>query len=190
MRSVLLPKMCVRVLEWLIVATLCTSCLMVAGIEDEYRPRQDAGDGATCPSGQKSCHDVCVPPAPIVGCALDGCEPCPQAPSQGVMKCKAGRCEVECVEGYVLFGGNCMPNADGGGSGDSGRSSGGGGGSGGGTGGGSGGSGGAATCDTMQCLQDQPCTACTGCPPFGLTGCCLPNGKCGGMWFTHCLECP
>jgi hypothetical protein len=131
-------------------------------------------DASTCPDGQKLCSGECYAPAPLVGCSLDGCEPCPVNAPNAIAICDGEGCSLECIPGYEPSPseGMCVPAGTGG--------SGGGGGSGGSAGtGGTGGTGGAGgsggSCDPLGC----PTAACGPAGPFR---CCRIDGRCGCTW--------
>jgi hypothetical protein len=122
-------------------------------------------DAATCPTGDKCCTGVCVAPAPLIGCSLDGCTPCPEPPANGVAVCNGALCGIECNPGFVMKSGACIATASGGATGAGGRTA---------TGGRAGTGGAPApTCDAKKC---------PGCVPVGPFGCCKNNGTCGCTW--------
>jgi hypothetical protein len=66
----------------------------------------------TCPRGQAPCgqNGACVGLAAWNGCGSRTCSPCPAAPQYGYAICRAERCEVACVTGFIRSGGACIPN--------------------------------------------------------------------------------
>jgi len=187
----------------------CISCTTVLGINEEYRARDDgtagvwkdaaggdggfggsggAGAGATgsgglggaaCPEGEKRCQGSCVPPAPLVGCSLEGCDPCGAPPDYAVAVCDGVKCSHKCIPEATASGEECIPNASGGSGGTAGAAG--------------ASSGGAGSCDP-SCPVDGGCNTCPGC--LLTPGCCLADGRCGG-WVSiigtpigACLPCP
>lgn len=121
------------------------------------------GCGTACPSGTKCCSapgqpGTCVSPAPLVGCDLSGCTPCPPPPTNGIAVCNGTTCAIQCNNGYVLDGGQCDPLSTGGTTGAGGTTS---------TGGTT------TTCDPSSCPQ---------CVPLGIATCCKSDHTCGCTW--------
>lgn len=67
-----------------------------------------------CQPNEKCCGGVCTPPAPIVGCSLNGCDPCLPQSMGAVPVCVLGACTEECALGYVEMAGGCVPSGAGG----------------------------------------------------------------------------
>ena len=107
------------------------------------------GAGGGCSSGQKLCANICLPPSPIVGCGLTGCDPCPFSdPPNGYTTCLNGECGFDCLSGYTKTGNACVGSS------------------------GSGGSGGVGNCNPATCPQN--CTSVYGpacCTSAGKCGC-------------------
>lgn len=131
-------------------------------------PPSCSGDAAACLAGRKCCTGACLVPAPLIGCSLDGCAPCPEPPRDGVAVCNGTQCGVLCNPGFVeQAGGLCASAASGGAPGTGGAPS-----TGGRTSTATGGQP-AATCDPKRCAP---------CVPVGPFGCCKNNGTCGCTW--------
>jgi hypothetical protein len=65
-----------------------------------------------CPSEDlKRCAGVCINPAPMFGCSLEGCDPCPMSPN-GVTTCDGENCLITCNDGYMLVGDACYAPAE------------------------------------------------------------------------------
>jgi hypothetical protein len=120
------------------------------------------GGGSGCPSSEKNCGGICVPPAPSNGCSLSGCTPCQAPPpANGAVVCVNQACDFVCLSGYTRSGNACVPIAGTGGvtgSGGAGGAS-------------SGGAGGAGGCVVSACSNS--------CLPFYESRCCTVSGTCG-----------
>lgn len=125
-----------------------------------------AGTGGTCPTGQKRCGSACVSPAPLVGCSLTDCTPCPTVPPNSSGVCTGGQCDFTCDSGYTKSGSGCVPAGTGGTGGT----------------GGSGGSGGNPGCASgIPCITGQPID------PICLALCAANNQV--GICFNNCCAC-
>ena len=72
-------------------------------------------DGGACYSGYKFCGGLCTPPAPRVGCALTGCQPCTlMPPANGYVTCSNDQCTFDCLSGYIKKGSTCEGSGVGG----------------------------------------------------------------------------
>jgi hypothetical protein len=112
-----------------------------------------------CPPGTKCCENTCLEPAPIIGCGLDSCDPCPAPPERATAICRDGACATQCVPFTAQVGDQCLPVAPrDGGTGD-------------------GGDGGSppVPCDPDEC----PASACNVVGPFP---CCKNDDECGCTW--------
>lgn len=68
-------------------------------------------NGPNCGAGLKVCGGICVSPGPAIGCALEGCTPCPTVEVGGTAECQDGACQIDCFDGYTLSDGECITAA-------------------------------------------------------------------------------
>ena len=70
--------------------------------------------GGACEQGQKFCGSACVTPSIENGCALTGCERCPDPTiPHSVVVCLSNVCAGECESGYVPSQGECVQGTNG-----------------------------------------------------------------------------
>lgn len=129
----------------------------------------DGGPCGGCPEGTKCCRGLCLEPAPIVGCSLEGCDPCPPPPERGISVCdEQGRCDIQCNAFTARIGDTCETGMTGGAGGA----------------GAAGGAGGVPPTGGAGGVPEPVCDPelCLSCGPVGPFGCCKNNGECGCSW--------